>query len=79
MNPRGHADGDYMHEDIAILDFVKGPPGAPFLRRDIVHILRRLERWNPAAIRWRIYGRTTGRDRVPDMRPGPGGSVIPDM
>lgn len=43
MNPRGHAEGDCTHEDITILDFVKGPPGAPFLRRDIVHILRKLE------------------------------------
>lgn len=43
MNPREHADGGCTHEDITILDFVKGPEGAPFLRRDIVHILRRLE------------------------------------
>ena len=42
-NPRGHADGDCTHEDITILEFVKGPADAPFLRRDIVHILRKLD------------------------------------
>lgn len=40
MNPREHADGGCTHEDITILDFVKGPQDAPFLRRDIVRILR---------------------------------------
>lgn len=43
MNPAGHADGNCNHEDITILDFVKGPAGAPFLRRDIVHILRKID------------------------------------
>ncbi|MET7622368.1 hypothetical protein [Streptomyces sp. NPDC005408] len=42
MNPRGRADGGCTHEDITILEFVKGPVDAPFLRRDIVHILRTL-------------------------------------
>ncbi|MFJ5068182.1 hypothetical protein ACIQC7_17500 [Kitasatospora sp. NPDC088556] len=44
MNPRGHTDGDCVHEDITIMDFIKGPAGAPLLRRDIVHLLRKRER-----------------------------------
>ncbi|MET8977394.1 hypothetical protein ABZX85_17410 [Streptomyces sp. NPDC004539] len=44
MNPRSHADSSCTHEDITILEFVKGPADAPFLRRDIVHILRKLDR-----------------------------------
>jgi hypothetical protein len=43
MNPGGHAEGNCSHEDITILDFIKGPAGAPFLRRDIVHILRKID------------------------------------
>ncbi|RNG37995.1 hypothetical protein [Streptomyces botrytidirepellens] len=42
MNPAGHAENNCNHEDITILEFVKGPAGAPFLRRDIVHILRKI-------------------------------------
>ncbi|GAA1213274.1 hypothetical protein [Streptomyces rhizosphaericus] len=44
MNTHGHAAGDCTHEDITICEFVKGPPGAPFLRRDIVHMLRRIDK-----------------------------------
>ncbi|MFD7704157.1 hypothetical protein [Streptomyces caelestis] len=43
MNPVGHAEGNCDHEDITILEFLKGPAGAPFLRRDIVHILRKID------------------------------------
>jgi len=44
MNPRVHSDGQCTHEDITIMEFVKGPAGAPLLRQDIVRLLRQRER-----------------------------------
>ncbi len=37
MNPRLHAAGECGHEDITILDYVRGPADAPLrLPRDVV-------------------------------------------
>ncbi|MFI6688018.1 hypothetical protein [Streptomyces sp. NPDC050485] len=44
MNPRVHSDGQCTHEDITIMEFVKGPAGAPLLRQDIVRLLQQRER-----------------------------------